>query len=163
MRRSHWVVGAVLAAVMLASVPGLLAQVSETDVLQQLRADLRADRQAVVAAAMQLSDAEGQAFWPVYRQYREEMATKVGDRLQKLIQEFAKVYDKATPEQARSMVDEMMAISKEELKLKESYLPKFRKVLSQIKTARYYQVENKIQAALYYELAQSIPLVKVTE
>jgi hypothetical protein len=39
-------------------------------------------------------------------------------------------------------------------------VPKFQEALPAIKTARYYQIENKIQAALQYELAAGIPLMK---
>jgi hypothetical protein len=46
-------------------------------------------------------------------------------------------------------------------KLRSAYLPKFRKVLPEVKVARYYQIENKIQAALVYELAAQIPLMKL--
>ena len=45
-------------------------------------------------------------------------------------------------------------------KLRQAYLPKFRKVLPETKVVRYYQIENKIQAALFYELAANIPLMK---
>ena len=75
-------------AVLLASVPAV-AQVSDTDMLQQLRADIQTDRQALVAANLGLSDAEGEAFWPIYRQYRAEMGA-VGDRMQKLITDYAR-------------------------------------------------------------------------
>jgi hypothetical protein len=39
------------------------------------------------------------------------------------------------------------------------FLPKFRKVLPEKKVARYYQLENKINAVVEYELAKQIPLV----
>jgi len=158
MKKSVCVVGVLLALALLAGVPGVLAQTSETDQLQQLRAEVRADRQAVVAANMGLTDAEGQAFWPVYRQYTQELA-KVGDRLQKLIQDYARIYETATSEQAKTMVDEMMAIKKEQLKVKESYLPKFRKVLPEVKVGRLLQIENKVDALIALELAASIPLI----
>jgi hypothetical protein len=45
-------------------------------------------------------------------------------------------------------------------KLRQAYLPKFRKVLPETKVVRYYQIENKIQAALMYEIAANIPLMK---
>ena len=90
----------ILAVALVVGAPGVRAQVSETDQLQQLRAEIQADRQAVLAANMALTDAETAAFWPLYREYRGEMA-KVGDRLQKVIQDFAQVYDTATAERAR--------------------------------------------------------------
>src|SRR5512136_3412220 len=92
----------VLSVALVVGASPVRAQVSETDQLQQLRAEIQADRQAVVTANMKLTDAEGAAFWPLYREYRGEMA-KVGDRLQKVIQDFAKVYDTATAEQAKTM------------------------------------------------------------
>ena len=46
---------------------GVFAQVSETDQLQQIRADMAADRQALVAANLGLTDEEGEGFWPLYR------------------------------------------------------------------------------------------------
>ena len=46
-----------------------------------------------------------------------------------------------------------------ELEMRKSYVPKFEKVLPAAKVARYYQIENKIRAAIKYELAEGIPLV----
>jgi polyhydroxyalkanoate synthesis regulator phasin len=148
----------VLAVALVAGASGVFAQASETDQLQQLRAEIRADRQAVVAANLKLTDAEGQAFWPLYREYHNEIA-KVGDRLQKLIQEYAVTYENATPEQAKAMVDEMMSIQRADLKVKESYLPKFRKVLPELKVARFLQIENKIDTLIKMDLAAEIPLI----
>ena len=158
--RTRIVTFAVIAAVALAAgAQGLRAQVSETDQFQQLRADIQADRQAVVAENLALTDAEGQAFWPLYREYRGEMA-KVGDRMQKLIQDYAKIYDSATNEQAKPMVDEMLSIQRAELKVKESYLPRFRKVLPEVKVARFLQIENKLDALIRLDLAAEIPLIR---
>jgi polyhydroxyalkanoate synthesis regulator phasin len=147
-----------LAAALVVGASGVLAQVSETDQLQQLRAEIRADRQAVVAANLKLTDAEGQAFWPLYREYHSEIA-KVGDRLQKLIQDYAVTYESATAEQAKAMVDEMMSIQRADLKVKESYLPKFRKVIPELKVARFLQIENKIDTLIKLDLAAEIPLI----
>ena len=148
----------VLAVALVAGAPGVLAQASETDQLHQLRAEIQADRQAVVAANLSLTETEGAAFWPLYREYRGEMA-KVGDRLQKLIQDYAKTYESATAEQAKAMVDEMMSIQRAELKVKESYLPRFRKVIPELKVARLLQIENKIDILIRLELADAIPLI----
>ena len=148
----------IVAVALVAGAPGVLAQASETDQLQQLRSEIQADRQAVVMANLKLTDAEGQAFWPLYREYRGEMA-KVGDRLQKLIQDYAVTYENATPEQAKAMVDEMMSIQRAELKVKESYLPRFRKVIPELKVARLLQIENKIDILIRLELADAIPLI----
>jgi hypothetical protein len=60
-------------------------------------------------------------------------------------------------------MDEYITIETLGPKLRQAYLPKFRKVLPEVKVVRYYQIENKIQAALFYELAKNIPLAKTAK
>jgi len=138
------------------------AQVSDTDYLQQLRTDIQSDRQALVAASLGLTDEEGEAFWPVYRDYRGDMA-KVGDRMQTLIQDYAQIWDTATEEQAKTMVNQMLAIQRDELKVRKSHLSKFRKVLPEVKVARFLQIENKIDVIVKLGLADVIPLIEAAE
>jgi polyhydroxyalkanoate synthesis regulator phasin len=157
--KSKIIIAVLVAVALVAGASTVLAQVSETDQLQHLRAEIQTNRQAVVAANLGLTDAEGQAFWPLYREYRGELM-KVGDRLQKLIQDYAKTYDNATPEQAKAMVDEMMSIQSADLKVKEAFVPKFRKVLPELKVARFLQIENKIDSLVKLDLAASIPLIE---
>jgi hypothetical protein len=52
-----------------------------------------------------------------------------------------------------------MDIEKERTALRQNYMPKFRKVLPERKVLRYYQLENKLQAVVNYEIAAEIPLV----
>jgi glycyl-tRNA synthetase beta subunit len=52
-----------------------------------------------------------------------------------------------------------MSIQGAELKVKETYLPKFRKVLPEVKVARFLQIENKIDTLIKLDLAAEIPLI----
>jgi hypothetical protein len=61
---------------------------------------------------------------------------------------------------AKQLLAEMMAIDEAELKLRQSYLPKFESVLPATKVARYVQIENKIRAVVKYELAANIPFIE---
>ncbi len=65
-----------------------------------------------------------------------------------------------TNDTARKLLDEAMTIEVLGPKVRQTYLSKFRKILPEIKVVRYFQIENKIQAALFYELAEKIPLMK---
>jgi uncharacterized protein YnzC (UPF0291/DUF896 family) len=84
----------------------------------------------------------------------------VNDRLLKLIQDYASNYNSMTNETAKKLLDESLAVEAERQKVRQSYLPKFRQVLPETKVARFYQVENKIQAIVNYDLAAGIPLVQ---
>ena len=46
------------------------------------------------------------------------------------------------------------------VKISASFVPKLSKVLSAKQVLRYLQIENKIRAAVKYELAMAIPLVE---
>ena len=81
-------------------------------------------------------------------------------RLGKLIVEYAENMKSMTNETANKLMKESMAVEKERLALKELYLPKFEKAVPAMKAVRYIQIENKIQAVVNYQLADSIPLVE---
>jgi len=139
-----------------------LAADRPADNMDILRQSIQADKKLLVAENMQLTEGEAKAFWPVYESYQNELFL-LQSRSIKLIKDFAGAYDKMTDKDAKKLLDEYLTIEGLRLKVRQAYLPKFRKVLPEKKVARYYQIENKIHAVLSYELAKEIPLVKVTK
>jgi len=150
-----------LAAVMVWVVPAL-AQDKPADNMQILLQKVRADKKLLVAENMQLTEAEAKAFWPVYDQYQDDLLA-LRTRTVKLIKDYVDAYGKMTNDTAKKLLDEYVTIQTLGPKLLQDYLPKFRKTLPEIKVARYYQIENKIQAAVMYELATQIPLVETAK
>lgn len=138
-----------------------LAQAQATSDMEILRQKVKADKKLLVAQNMQLTDAEAKAFWPVYDAYQSDLQ-KLNQRVGKAIAEYADAYNKGPVpnETAKKLLNETFAIEEAELKLKRSYVPKLEKALPAAKVARYVQIENKIRAAIRYELADAIPLVK---
>ena len=61
---------------------------------------------------------------------------------------------------AKKLLDDSLLMDSEYLKLRQSFLAKFRGILPDTKVARYYQLENKIDAVLRYEQAKRIPLIR---
>ena len=149
---------AVMATAMLAS-PAALAQDKPADNMAIVMEKVRADKKLLVASNMELTEQEAAAFWPVYEAYQKELQTLNG-RTKKAIESYATAYNQgAVPDEtAKKLLDEVLAIESSEVELKRSYVPKFQKVLPASKVARYYQIENKIRAAVRYELAAAIPL-----
>ena len=139
-----------------------LAQDKPADNMQIVLEKIRADKKLLVAESMQLTEAEAKAFWPVYDQYQDELFL-LRARTAKLIQDYAEAYDKMTNDTAKKLLDELMSIETLGPKLRQAYLPKLRKVLPETKVVRYYQIENKINAALMYEIAAKIPLLKAAQ
>ncbi len=140
-------------------VPAFAQQAATTnmDILMQ---QVKADKKLVVAANMELTDAESKGFWPVYDSYQADLQA-LNQRLGKLVLQYADLYNKKmmTNEAAKGLIEEAIAIEQAEASMKQSYVPKLGAVLPMMKVARYIQIENKIRALVRYELADGIPLV----
>jgi hypothetical protein len=131
----------------------------QADEVELTRAIIQTQRQAIVAANLGLTDEEGQRFWPLFRDYRNDLA-KVGDRSVKLITTYAEEYPNLSSTTAEWMVNEFVGIEKAKAETRERWIPRFREALPPIKVARFLQIENKLDAIVNYELADSIPLVE---
>jgi DNA-directed RNA polymerase subunit F len=153
---------AFLAGLLALGIVPALAQEKPSDNMQILREKIRADKKLLVATNMELTESEAKGFWPVYEKYQEELFL-LRSRTLKLVEDYAAAYGKMDNDKARKLLDEFMTIDALGPKLRQAYLPKFRKVLPEVKVVRYYQIENKIHAALMYELAAKIPLIKAAQ
>ncbi len=120
---------------------------------------IRADKKLLIAETMKLTESEAKAFWPVYDNRQKQLKHLV-DRLIKVIENYANNYETMSNEVAKGLLDEYLAIEWGHLKLMDSYLPKFRKALSEKKVFLYYQLENKIEAGMNALFAEQIPLIK---
>jgi Spy/CpxP family protein refolding chaperone len=138
-----------------------MAQNAATTNMEILRQKIKADKKLVVAQNLNLTDAEGAKFWPVYEAYQKDLQ-QIDERLATAILAYADAYNNGpvTNEKAKKLLDEYLAIDDAEAKLKSATTPKILAALPAVKAARYVQIENKIRAAVRYELAAAIPLVE---
>jgi hypothetical protein len=136
-----------------------LAQ-SDDDDIAVVRSLIRADRQKVAERALQLTDAESQDFWPLYRQYRTEMDT-VGDGLVKLVKDYAACYADVPEDKAARMLKDLTDLEGKQVATRAAFLEKFAKVLPAAKTLRFAQVENRLDLGVKLKLASTIPLVPI--
>ena len=120
---------------------------------------IKANKKLFVSDNMQLTESEAKAFWPVYEKYQDSLE-ELTDRSIKLIGKYAENYQTMTDEIAKKLLEEFLDIECDNTELKKSYVPKFLKVLPAKKVVRYYQLENKIDAAGNYEIAKEIPIIK---
>jgi hypothetical protein len=155
MKSLRFVVGALVA---LLAVPAF-AQDKPASNMEILREKIRADKKLVVAANMGLTESEAKGFWPVYDAYQADLG-KINQQLGQTITSYAEAYNanSLTNEKAKSLMDEVIKVEQAEVNLKKAYLPKLTAVLPATKAARYLQIENKIRAAIKYEMANEIPL-----
>lgn len=127
--------------------------------IAQVRADIQKDRNAIVGAAMDLTDAQAGPFWELYAQYRAARKP-AADRIVALITDYAKTAGTMTDDQAGKLLDEMLAIQKTEAATKAEWAAKFKAKLPGKVVARFFQVDNKLDTIVNFQLAAEIPLVQ---
>ena len=126
--------------------------------IQMLRKDVGRDRREIVKANMLLTESEAARFWPLYDEYRAEMV-KQGDRRVKLITDYAANRDSMSEDEANRILKERLDIEKEKVDIREKYVKKFEKELSARTTARFFQIDQKLDATVDAVLAAKIPLI----
>ena len=133
-------------------VPGQLK-----DAIAMARKDLQTERQAIVAENLALTDAESNVFWPMYREYMNEKA-KLGDRTQKLIEDYGKAYSSLDDATAKKMIQEVFSIDQAMVGLKKNWAGKMAKQVSPVTVARFIQIENTLDALVRFGLGAEVPL-----
>jgi hypothetical protein len=131
----------------------------ERDVIELIKTQVGTQRQALVAENLQLTEEESTSFWPVYRSFHSER-DKLVDRRIKLLMEFRDNFDGLSEEQSKKLLDDYIALQGEQLALRKKWVKNFRAVLSEKTTLRYFQIENKLDAIIDFDLAQVVPLAQ---
>jgi hypothetical protein len=152
-------ISTLLTAVVLMGATGIASAQTEADVISAVRAQVGANRQALVAANLGLTESESEAFWPVYREFHNER-DQLMDRRVKILTDFRDNFETLTDEQAKNILDEHFDLQGDLLKLNKKFVKKFDKILPQKTTLRYFQIENKLDTIIDYDLAKVVPLAQ---
>ena len=126
--------------------------------IQLMRSDVQSAKNKIIADTMQFTEAESQAFWPIYRDFARDQQ-KIGDERVSVIRDFANKYDTLTDDDAKDLVQRLMNVEDKTLNLREDYWTKFQGALGARRAAKFYQVENRLTLMINMQLAENIPLV----
>ncbi len=145
-------------------IPSASAQGSYEKLKEEIEltaAIINLERKEIINQNMKLSGDEERRFWSLYNEYRLTM-NEVGKRKTKLITDYADRVNTGNLSDAEALrlLKEFISIERSKLTRKEEYISKFQKVLPPKKVALFFQIENKIDALLNFDLAKAIPLVK---
>jgi len=127
--------------------------------MQASRDILEKERRIVLAGEMNLTDEERDKFWKLFNEYVEDLR-KVNDTRVDVIIRYSESYRTMTNEIARGLLDDRFRYERDMVKLREKYLKRMRKILPETKVARFFHVESKMDAALNYNLAATIPVIQ---
>lgn len=144
---------------MLALSPLCRAQAQEPSldsVIEVVRADMRAERATIITAAMNFSDKDAAAFWPIYRKYEHERST-LDDRRVAVIKEYSVKYSNLTDADAKAMAERMFDCDSRLAELKKTYFKQFNKVLPALTVTKFFQLEHRIDLVMDMKVEASLP------
>lgn len=124
-----------------------------------MRKDIRSQKKQLIAANVSLTDAEAQAFWPIYDKYTAELAAANNTKYE-VIKEYAQSKGNMTDAQADDWTKRILKLDSDVAALRMKYQPMFRKILPAKKCALYEQVERQAQMMIDTSITMQIPLVQ---
>jgi hypothetical protein len=127
--------------------------------IELFRSDLRADKQAIVTYAMELTDADSELFWPIYRAYETERIA-LGDRTLELIRKYPDVVNVTGPDTIRTLVADWFKLQDDRTKLMKKYYQEVEKKISPRVAARWMQVEHRLWLLMSLQIASEVPLIE---
>ena len=140
-------------------IAGPAAAQQERDVIELIKSQVATQRQALVAENLNLTAAQSEVFWPLYREFQTKQQPLI-DRRISLLTQFRDNFDGLEEADAAYLIDGWLSLEADIVKLRRQYVNKFRKALSEKLTLRYFQIENKLDVIIDYDLAQVIPLAE---
>lgn len=125
--------------------------------ISELRDQIQNRREELIEANLTLTSEQKKDFWPLYEKYHAQR----GELIDKRVDLLAKFRDERigiTAKDAEKILKDAIKIEKDLVNLKEKYRSNFVKVLLPRGALRYYQIENKIESTINYDLAKLVPL-----
>ncbi|MEE4184777.1 MAG: hypothetical protein V2J12_03300 [Gammaproteobacteria bacterium] len=130
-----------------------------TNDIEAARTLAQTERKVLIMSQMVMTADEAEAFWPLYDEYTAARK-KVGNLRVKVITDYAARFESMDEATARQLLDDALRYEQQMLKLKQKYVKKFRKILPDVKVTRYFQLENKLDALVDFDMAGEIPLIE---
>jgi len=146
---------------LLASSLALSAAAQEMDEasLEILVSAIQSNKEALVAVNLPLTEGESAAFWPVYNRYQTDLGA-VQSRFVALIEDYSTNFPTMSDAKANEIVATYLDLEHDRANVRRQYLKPFSEALPGRKVARFYQIENKMDAVLRYRLASEIPVIE---
>ena len=125
--------------------------------IEMQRQVTEAQRTMIVTDNVPLTITEAEQFWPLYREYRADVA-ELNDRRLTIIEEYVKNWESLADEEAMNLLNSSFRLETDRVKLSKKYSKKLKKVMPGAKVVRFMQIERRLDAVIELKLSSSIPL-----
>ena len=128
--------------------------------LQLLRSDVNSAKVELINKIMKLSAEDAKRFWPIYRDYENELGKLAVNRAE-LVAEFVQAHKDGTFDnpKAKDTAKRWFKSQRARLDLLEKYHSKIEKALSAVQAGQFLQIENQIGLFIDVAIASEMPAV----
>ena len=128
--------------------------------LQLLRSDLNSIKVELINSIMKRSAEDAQKFWPIYRDYENELGKLAINRAE-LIAEFVQSHKDGSFDnvKAKDIAKRWFKTQRARLDLLEKYHGKIEKALTSVQAGQFLQVENQLGLFIDVAIASEMPTV----
>ena len=128
--------------------------------LQLLRSDVNSVKVDLVNSIMKLSAEDAKKFWPIYRDYENELG-KLSVNRAELVSEFVQSHKDGTFDNAKAkdVAKRWFKSQRARLGLLEKYHGKIEKALASVQAGQFLQIENQIGLFIDVTIAAEMPTV----
>jgi predicted oxidoreductase len=132
--------------------------------LQLMRSDVNSLKVDLVTRIMKLSADDAKKFWPLYRDYENELGKLAINRAE-LVTEFVQCHKDGTFDEAKAkdMARRWFKSQRGRLDLLEKYHGKIQKALTSVQAGQFLQIENQIGLFIDVAIASEMPVVGVMD
>jgi hypothetical protein len=129
--------------------------------VESLRGDLSCGKVHTINEVMHLSDDEGKIFWPIYKEYEDELFAN-GDRRLALIKQYASslASHSMTDEQARKLAPAWFEYQAQQLETLKQYHGIIQEKLSPTRAAQFVQIEHRFGLLVDLTIASQLPMIE---
>jgi Spy/CpxP family protein refolding chaperone len=128
--------------------------------VELLRQDLKTQKVAIFTEALNLTDEQAAAFWPIHREYEVELA-KINDARLALIREYAENYDtRMTLQRVKEITDRTFKLEKARYELREKYTKKFQDEVDPMVAGKFIWIERMLNNLGDLQISTELPFLK---
>jgi hypothetical protein len=130
-------------------------------VLETFRSDVNSYKIRVLNQALQLTGPEAEKFWPIYRQYEQDLAAVAAKKIG-LLKEFGEQSKSGTfdNQAANKMAQQWLDNVQARLDLWKKYRKKIAKAVSPARAAQFLQVEHQVALFMDLNIAADMPALR---
>ena len=123
-----------------------------------MRREIRTQKVALITELMEFTEAQDNAFWPVYRQYETELS-RLYDAKLRLIETYAESFTTLTDTQADDLVAKWFDVESRRGALRQKYYTALKAAISPLVAARALQIEHQLDLIVDLQTAAELPVI----